>query len=64
MAATSVLDGNFEAGSDQNSQAISRVAVSTLASLILENERGLPRHQRRILVEGRWVDGSSMPRRR
>ncbi|MEY4487732.1 MAG: hypothetical protein RIQ79_240 [Verrucomicrobiota bacterium] len=62
VATTSVLDGNFDAGSDQNSHEIGRVAVSTLASLILENERGVPRYQRRILVEGRWVDGSSMPR--
>ncbi len=63
VATTSVLDGNFDAGADQNSHEIGRVAVSTLASLILENERGIPRYQRRILVEGRWVDGSSMPRR-
>lgn len=63
VATTSVLDGNFDAGADQNSHEIGRVAVSTLASLILENERGIPRYQRRILVEGRWVDGSSMPMR-
>lgn len=62
VATTSVLDGNFGAGADQNSHEIGRVAVSTLASLILENERGVPRYQRRILVEGRWVDGASMPR--
>ncbi len=63
VATTSVLDGNFDAGADQNSHEIGRVAVSTLAGLILENERGIPRYQRRILVEGRWVDGSSMPPR-
>lgn len=63
VATTSVLDGNFAAGADQNSHEIGRVAVSTLASLVLENERGIPRYQRRILVEGRWVDGASMPRR-
>lgn len=63
VATTSVLDGNFDAGADQNSHEIGRVAVSTLASLVLENERGIPKYQRRILVEGRWVDGSNMPRR-
>ena len=63
VATTSVLDGNFDAGADQNSHEIGRVAVSTLASLILENERGIPRYQRRILVEGRWVDGTSVPDR-
>ena len=61
VATSSILDGNFDAGADQNSHEIGRVAVSTLAGLILENERGIPRYQRRILVEGRWVDGESMP---
>lgn len=63
VAATSVLDGNFDAGADQNSHEIGRVAASVLAGLILENDRGLPRFQRRTLVEGRWVDGRSMPPR-
>jgi DNA-binding LacI/PurR family transcriptional regulator len=63
VAAMSVLDGNFDTGADQNSEEIGRVAVSTLASLILENQRGLPTYTRRILVEGRWVEGTSMPRR-
>jgi DNA-binding LacI/PurR family transcriptional regulator len=57
VATTSVLDGNFDMGADQNSYEIGRVAVSTLASLIIENERGIPTYQRRILVEGRWVAG-------
>ena len=61
VATTSVLDGNFDSGADQNSHEIGRVAVSTVASLILENERGIPAYQRRILVEGRWVAGTSMP---
>ncbi len=61
VATTSVLDGNFDSGADQNSDEIGRVAVSTVASLILENERGIPTYQRRILVEGRWVAGTSMP---
>lgn len=63
VATTSVLDGNFDTGSDQNSQEIGRVGVSTLASLVLENERGIPRFQRRILVEGKWIQGKSMPPR-
>ncbi len=63
VATTSVWDGNFDAGADQNSIEIGRVAVCTLASLILDNERGPPRYQRRILVEGRWVDGKSLPPR-
>jgi DNA-binding LacI/PurR family transcriptional regulator len=61
VAATSLLDGHFSAGVDQNSVEVGRVAMTTLAALIHQNERGVPRYCRRILVEGRWVDGSSLP---
>lgn len=60
-AALSVLDGNFDAGVDQNSYETGQVAMRTLASLVHQNERGIPRYCRRILVEGRWVDGASLP---
>ncbi len=63
VAATSVLDGNFDSGVDQNSFEIGRVAMSTLAGFIHQNERGIPRYCRRILVEGRWIDGTSLPQR-
>ncbi|HYC71591.1 MAG TPA: LacI family DNA-binding transcriptional regulator [Opitutaceae bacterium] len=63
VAALSLLDGHFDAGVDQNSREVGRVAVATLAALIQQNERGIPRYCRRILVEGRWVDGSSLPPR-
>lgn len=62
-ATISLLDGNFDSGVDQNSYEIGRVAMSTLAGLVHQNERGIPEHCRRILVEGRWVDGKSMPAR-
>jgi LacI family transcriptional regulator len=60
-ATLSVLDGNFDAGVDQNSCEIGGVALRTLAGLIHQNERGIPQYCRRILVEGRWVDGASLP---
>ena len=60
-ATTSMLDGNFDAGVDQNSHEIGEVAMRTLAGLIHQNERGVPQYCRRILVEGRWVDGASLP---
>jgi LacI family transcriptional regulator len=62
-AAISVLDGDFDAGVDQNSYEVGLVALRTLASLIHQNERGIPQYCRRILVEGRWVDGKSLPSR-
>lgn len=63
VAALSVLDGHYDAGVDQNSLEIGRVAMATLASLIHQNERGIPQYCRRILVEGRWIDGASLPPR-
>jgi DNA-binding LacI/PurR family transcriptional regulator len=63
VAALSLLDGHFDAGVDQNSAEVGRVAMATLAGLIHQNERGIPQYCRRILVEGRWVDGTSLPRR-
>jgi LacI family transcriptional regulator len=63
-ATISVLDGNFDSGVDQNSYEVGLVAMRTLASLIHLNERGIPQFCRRILVEGRWIDGTSLPRRR
>lgn len=61
VAALSVLDGNFDSGVDQNSFEIGAVAMRTLAGLIHQNERGVPQYCRRILVEGRWIDGNSLP---
>lgn len=63
VAALSLLDGHYDAGVDQNSVEVGRVAMATLAGLIHQNERGIPQYCRRILVEGRWVDGSSLPSR-
>lgn len=60
-ATLSVLDGNFDAGVDQNSYETGQVAMRTLAGLIHQNERGIPQYCRRILVEGRWTDGASLP---
>ncbi|HEU5396985.1 MAG TPA: hypothetical protein VFV81_07450, partial [Verrucomicrobiae bacterium] len=61
LAALSVLDGNADAGIDQNSEEIGRVAVQLLISLINHNERGIPHICREVLVEGRWVDGKTLP---
>jgi DNA-binding LacI/PurR family transcriptional regulator len=62
-AAISVLDGNADAGIYQNPEEVGRVAVLVLNSLLTDNARGEPAIFRQILVEGKWVDGSSLPRR-
>jgi LacI family transcriptional regulator len=61
LAALSVLDGNADAGIDQNSKEIGKAAVQLLISLINHNECGIPNVCREVLVEGRWVDGSTLP---
>lgn len=63
VATTSVFDGNFDAGIDQNCDEIGSVAMRTLAGLVHQSERGIPRLYRRVLVEGRWVEGASLPTR-
>jgi LacI family transcriptional regulator len=61
LATLSVLDGNVDAGIDQNSEEIGKVAVQLLISLINHNERGIPKICREVLVEGVWVNGSMLP---
>jgi DNA-binding LacI/PurR family transcriptional regulator len=61
LAATSVLDGGAGAGIDQNSKEIGKAAVQLLISLINHNERGIPDVCRELLIEGRWVDGNTLP---
>jgi LacI family transcriptional regulator len=61
LAATSVLDGGASAGIDQNSKEIGRAAIQLLISLINHNERGIPDICRELLIEGRWVDGDTLP---
>jgi len=63
LAALSVLDGNADAGINQNSYEIGRAAVQLLISLINHNERGVPKICRELLVEGQWVNGSTLPRK-
>lgn len=61
LAATSVLDGNADAGIYQNSEEVGRVAVETLIGLIYQNQTGLPRLCRETLVDTVWQDGSTLP---
>ena len=42
---------------------IGRAAIQLLISLIHHNERGVPRVRRELLIEGEWVDGSTLPPR-
>lgn len=61
LAALSILDGNADAGIDQNSDEIGKVAIQLLISLINHNECGIPKICREVLVEGQWVNGTTLP---
>jgi DNA-binding LacI/PurR family transcriptional regulator len=61
VAGTSVLDLPLDAGINQNSEMVGRIAVETLISQINLNERGQPAAPCRILIESLWQDGSSLP---
>ncbi|MEZ0215881.1 MAG: LacI family DNA-binding transcriptional regulator [Rariglobus sp.] len=64
LAAMTVLDCPINAGIYQNPQEIGRVAVLMLQSLINDNDRGIPAVSRQVLIEGAWVEGSSLPVKR
>jgi LacI family transcriptional regulator len=62
VAGTTVLDlPGVDAGIDQHSETIGRIAVEMLVKQINVSERGEPRYPCRILVESRWRDGKSVP---
>ncbi len=64
VAGTTVLDiPGVDAGVDQHPEAIGRTGVVTLLKQMNVNEHGEPRNPTRILVEGRWQDGKSFPRK-
>lgn len=56
-----ILDAKADAGIDQHPEEIGRVGFLMLNSLINDRSRGIPDIFRQILVEGSWVDGSSLP---
>jgi DNA-binding LacI/PurR family transcriptional regulator len=62
VAGTS-CDVPVEAGINQNSEAIGRIAVEMLLKQINFNECGEPAAPCRMLIESFWQDGRSLPRR-
>ena len=64
LASVNTMDCDVDAGIDQNATEIGRCAVLQLLSMIRDNERGVPKCMREILIKGRWVDGTTLPDRR
>ena len=63
LAVFSVLDGKADSGIYQNPEEIGKAAVEMLISLINHNHTGIPKICRELLIEGEWVDGTTLPRR-
>jgi DNA-binding LacI/PurR family transcriptional regulator len=63
LAVTSLLDIDADAGIDQHPEEIGRVGVLAVVSLINDNALGIPAILRQTLIEGTWVDGSTLPPR-
>ena len=55
---------NDVAGIDQNLPVIGATAMDLLAIQLYHNEHGLPQGPVLSMVEGRWVDGKTAPRRK
>jgi len=63
IAGLDVPDGDKEySGVNQNNKIIGRTAVDMVVAKVHANERGIPVAPRRILIEGRWMPGTTAPK--
>ena len=51
--------GSF-AGMDENGKVVGAAAVDLLVGMLHRNERGVPEHPQKLMIEGTWVDGRSV----
>ena len=61
VAATTIRDTSADAGIDQHPDEIGRVGMLFLHSLITDGAIGIPKILRQTMIQGSWVDGTSMP---
>lgn len=61
VASTTVLDTPVTAGIDQHPEEIGRLGALLLGSLISDGTRGANTVFRKILVDGSWVEGDTLP---
>jgi LacI family transcriptional regulator len=64
LVSLNTMDCDIDAGIDQDPKEIGRCAVLQLLSMIRDNERGIPKSMREILIKGHWVDGLTLPDRK
>lgn len=63
LAATSVLDTTIDAGLNQRSYEVGRVAARNLIAQIQDNDFGIPEIKQQTFITGEWVEGKSLPDR-
>ncbi len=63
VATTSIHDTEIDTGIGQRPREIGRAAIRLLATLISEKSFGIPECYDELLIKGRWIDGSMMPKR-
>jgi LacI family transcriptional regulator len=61
VAMVAVLDGFRQfSGIDENSVGIGRTTSDVVVSMVEHSETGIPPHPQRILIRGRWHEGTSL----
>ncbi len=63
LATTSIHDTPIDAGIEQHSEEVGRLALLTLVSLMNEAGKGRDGVRTQTVVRGEWVDGSMLPPR-
>lgn len=53
-------DNSFLSGMNENGPVMGAVAVDLLVSMLHRNERGVPVHPQRVMIDATWVDGRSV----
>lgn len=57
---TRVKAGRGIAGVNESPEEVGAAAVDHVAGMLQRNERGVPASPRRLLIEGRWIDGPTV----
>lgn len=60
LACLALPEGSGFSGIDENNTAVGAAAVELVAAQIARNEFGLPAQAKTTMIEGRWVDGTTL----
>ncbi|MCH6255960.1 LacI family transcriptional regulator [Puniceicoccaceae bacterium K14] len=64
LATTSIHDTSIDTGIDQRPHEIGKAAIRMLVALIAEKNLGIPECRNETLIEGKWIDGPMLPKKR